>query len=234
MLAVVKLLWVSIGAMGSPASGSKTSRRGRPRAEDSPATRDEILLAALRAFATRGYDGTSIRELNQQLGVSHNLLNRRFGSKEQLWRATVDRFIGEVVAELAAEVSDDDTDSLETLRRLIVRFIEVQARRPELARLMNVESSIDGPRLRYLFDQFIGPWVATANRLIEELVAAGRIRALPPGTLYFLVADGATGMAAHPPFAKMVGVADPTDPAVIHAHAVAVADLVLTPPSPET
>ncbi len=220
--------------MGSPTSGTKTSRRGRPRAEDSPASSDEILLAALRAFATRGYDGTSVRELNQQLGVSHNLLYRRFGSKEQLWRATVDRFIGEVVAELAAAVPDDETDSLETLRRLIVRFIEVQARRPEIARLMNVESSIDGPRLRYLFDKFIGPWAATADRLTEELVAAGRIRALPTGTLYFLVAYGATGMAAHPPFAKMVGVADPADPAVIHAHAVAVADLVLTPPSTST
>ena len=220
--------------MGSPTSGNKTSRRGRPRAEDSPASSDEILLAALRAFADRGYDGTSVRELNQQLGVSHNLLYRRFGSKEQLWRATVDRWIGEVVAELATAIPDDATDPLETLRRLIVRFIEVQARRPEIARLMNVESSIDGPRLRYLFDRFLAPWVAMADDLTEELVAAGRIRALPPGTLYFLIAYGATGMAAHPPFAKMVGVADPTDPAVIHAHAVAVADLVLTPPSTQT
>jgi AcrR family transcriptional regulator len=217
--------------MGSPTSGNKTSRRGRPRAEDSPASSDEILLAALRAFATRGYDGTSVRELNQQLGVSHNLLNRRFGSKEQLWRATVDRFIGELAAELAAAAPDDPGDPLETLRRLIVTFIEVQARRPELARLMNIESSIDGPRLRYLFDNFIAPWAAVADRLTGELAAAGRIRALPPGTLYFLVAYGATGMAAHPPFAKLVGVADPTDPAVIHAHAVAVADLLLTPPS---
>ncbi len=219
--------------MGSPTTGNKT-RRGRPRAEDSPASSDEILLAALRAFATRGYDGTSIRELNQQLGVSHNLLNRRFGSKEQLWRATVDRWIGEVVAELATAIPDDETDPLETLRRLIVKFIEVQARRPELARLMNIESSIDGPRLRYLFDQFIGPWATVADRLTKELVAAGRIRALPPGTLVFLAAYGATGMAAHPPFAKMIGVADPTDPAVIHAHAVAVADLLLTPPSTQT
>jgi AcrR family transcriptional regulator len=220
--------------VGSPTSVSKISRRGRPRAEDSPASSDEIFLAALRAFATRGYDGTSVRELNQQLGVSHNLLNRRFGSKEQLWRATVDHWIGDVVAELATVISDDEGDPLETLRRLIIRFIEVQARRPELARLMNIESSIDGPRLRYLFDQFISPWAATADHLTEELVAAGRIRALPPGTLYFLVAYGATGMAAHPPFAKLVGVTDPTDPAVIHAHAVAVAELMLTPPSTET
>src|SRR5260370_17519281 len=83
MLAGVNIL-ASIKAVGSPKSGNTTSRRGRPRAEDSPASSDEILLAALRAFATHGYDGTSVRELNQQLGVSHNLLNRRFGSKEQL------------------------------------------------------------------------------------------------------------------------------------------------------
>jgi AcrR family transcriptional regulator len=233
MLAVVNIS-ISMGAVSSLTSSSQTSRRGRPRAEDSPASSDELLLAALRAFATHGYDGTSIRELNQQLGVSHNLLNRRFGSKEQLWRATVDRFIGEVVTELAAVLSADETDPLETLRRLIVTFIEVQARRPEIARLLNVESSIDGPRLRYLYDQFIAPWSATADVLVDELVATGRIRPLPPGTLYFLVAYGATGMAAHPPFAKLVGVADPTDPAVIHAHAVAVADLVLTPPSTNT
>jgi TetR/AcrR family transcriptional regulator len=128
-------------------------------------------------------------------------------------------------------ISEDGTDPLETLRRLIVRFIEVQAGHPEIARLMNIESSIDGPRLRYLFDQYMGPWAAVAERLTAELAAAGRIRVLSPRTLIFLVAYGATGMAAHPPFAKMADVADPTDLAVIHAHAVAVADLVLTPPA---
>jgi AcrR family transcriptional regulator len=213
---------------------TKTIRRGRPKAEDSPASSDEIFLAALRAFATHGYEGTSVRDLNQQLGVSHNLLNRRFGSKEQLWRATVDYWIGDVVVELTPLLPDDETDPLETLRRLIVRFIEVQARRPEIARLMNIESSIDGPRLHYLFNKFFNSWAATADHLTEELVAAGRIRDLPPGTLYFLVAYGATGMAAHPAFAKLVGVTDPTDPAVIHAHAVAVADLMLAPPSTGT
>ena len=89
-------------------------------------------------------------------------------------------------------------------------------------------------KAKYSRSQFIAPWTATADRLVDELAAAGRIRPLPPGTLYFLVAYGATGMAAHPPFAKLLGVANPTDPAVIHAHAVAVADLVLTPPSTNT
>jgi hypothetical protein len=40
----------------------------------------------------------------------------------------------------------------------------VQARRPEIAWLMNIESSIDGPRLRYLFDRYMGVWAAVADR----------------------------------------------------------------------
>src|SRR5258707_11112754 len=124
-------LWTSIRTVRSPTSGSKTSRRGRPRAEDSPASSDEILLAALRAFATRGYDGTSVRELNQQLGVSHNLLNRRFRSKEQLWRATVDRFIGEGVDELAAAGPGDPTNPPPTIRPPIAWVTAVRPRRAE-------------------------------------------------------------------------------------------------------
>jgi AcrR family transcriptional regulator len=63
---------------------------GRPRTEDAPASLDDILGAALRAFATHGYDGVSLRTLNRELGVSHSLLNARFGSKEAPWYAIVD------------------------------------------------------------------------------------------------------------------------------------------------
>jgi len=45
-------------------------------------------------FATQGYEGTSVRDLNTRLGVSHNLINRRFGSKADLRRATADRWFG--------------------------------------------------------------------------------------------------------------------------------------------
>src|ERR1700680_5188195 len=103
-------------------------RTGRPHASESPATRDEILLVALRSFADRGYDGTSVRELNRALGVSHNLINRRFGSKERLWKATVDRWFGELVDALdPAGTLIGDGDPLEQLREFVVTFIEVNA-----------------------------------------------------------------------------------------------------------
>ncbi|HEY6575085.1 MAG TPA: helix-turn-helix domain-containing protein, partial [Mycobacterium sp.] len=48
----------------------------------------DILEAALVAFATYGYDGVSLRTLNRDLGVSHNLIYQRFGGKDDLWRAS--------------------------------------------------------------------------------------------------------------------------------------------------
>jgi TetR/AcrR family transcriptional regulator len=207
-----------------------SSRTGRPPADQSPATADEILLAALRSFADRGYDGTSVRELNRELGVSHNLINRRFGSKERLWKATVDRWFGELVETLDPTAGLDGAgDPVERLRAFVVTFIEVNSRRPEMARLMNVEASRGGPRLDYLFERFIAPCLLPAAALGMQLQAAGRIRPVPVGTLFFLIAHGATAPAAHRPLAALLGVADPTDPDTVRVHARAVAELLIQP-----
>src|ERR1700680_3166094 len=80
---------------------SAAKRMGRPKAQDAPATLEQILDAAFRAFATYGYDGVAVRTLNRELGVSHNLIHQRFGSKQGLWYAAVYRAFGQQVTELA-------------------------------------------------------------------------------------------------------------------------------------
>jgi AcrR family transcriptional regulator len=208
----------------------QTRPRGRPPAAQSPATSDEILLAALRSFADNGYEGTSVRELNQALGVSHNLINGRFGSKEQLWRAAVDRWFGEVIEILAPSAKLAEAgDPLERLRDLIVTFLEVTARRPEMTRLINREASLGGPRLNYLFEQFIAPGLRPVAALAAKLQAEGRMRPVPIPTLYFLIAHGATAPAAHQPLAVLLGLTDAADPTTIRVHARTVAELLIQP-----
>lgn len=51
--------------------------RGRPVKGDEPAPTSDIMLAAAEAFSLHGYNGISLRTLNDQLGVSHNLLYNR-------------------------------------------------------------------------------------------------------------------------------------------------------------
>ena len=56
-----------------------------PRRRNAAATREAILASARQAFAQSGYDGAGVREIAAGAGVTAMLVNRYFGSKEQLF-----------------------------------------------------------------------------------------------------------------------------------------------------
>ena len=60
----------------------------RPR--NAAATRDAILQSAIGAFARAGYDGVGVREIAGDAGVTAMMVNRYFGSKEQLFAEAVE------------------------------------------------------------------------------------------------------------------------------------------------
>jgi AcrR family transcriptional regulator len=188
---------------------------------------EEIFGVALQAFSTLGYDGVALRTLNRDLGGSHNLLNGRFGSKEALWYATVDWAFQPLVHRLAAAFDPTLTDPLEQLRIIMRDFLIYSAARPELMGLMNIEGRQDTDRLAYVYNTYIGPSLEPVNRLLEHLVASGRIRSIPPRTLLFLLAHGAAAPFTLEPLARLVDPTDPLDPAEIEAHADLAADLLI-------
>ncbi|MEV0183430.1 TetR family transcriptional regulator [Streptomyces sp. NPDC050625] len=61
----------------------------RKRVRAPEAHREAILEAARAAFAERGYARATIREIAGRAGVTHGLVMRHFGSKEQLFLAAV-------------------------------------------------------------------------------------------------------------------------------------------------
>lgn len=64
------------------------SRSARPR--NAAATRTAILNSAITNFARAGYDGVGVREIAADAGVTAMLVNRYFGSKEELFAEAVD------------------------------------------------------------------------------------------------------------------------------------------------
>jgi AcrR family transcriptional regulator len=59
------------------------------RKRDAAATREEILEAATRRFATQGYERAGVREIAADAGVTAALVNRYFGSKEELFAEVI-------------------------------------------------------------------------------------------------------------------------------------------------
>lgn len=60
-----------------------------PRRRNAAATRDAILVSARHAFAQSGYDGAGVREIAAGAGVTAMLVNRYFGSKENLFAEVI-------------------------------------------------------------------------------------------------------------------------------------------------
>lgn len=63
-------------------------KMGRPRSFDE----DDALLAAMNAFWTKGYDGTSMKDLSAAMGISGPSIYSAFGDKRELYLKTIDRY----------------------------------------------------------------------------------------------------------------------------------------------
>lgn len=77
--------------------------------------RRQILIAALAVFGARGYEGATTDEVARAAGVSQPYVVRLFGSKENLFLATLDdalaRLLGAFRAALAAEDPEGDREN---------------------------------------------------------------------------------------------------------------------------
>jgi TetR/AcrR family transcriptional regulator len=228
MLTSVNILVVEcpLAYDGVMAKTGAPKRTGRPRTQDAPATVEQILDAAFTAFATYGYDGVTVRTLNRQLGVSHNLIHQRFGSKQGLWFAAVDRAFRQQVAELATVFDPTLSDPLDQLNHAIRRFIHYSAEHPERLGLMNMEGRIDNERLDYIYDNYVGPALAPLARLLEYLEQEGRIRPISLQALFFLIAHGAAAPFTLAPLASHFDHTDPRDPDLVSEHAALTADVI--------
>ncbi|HET7735493.1 MAG TPA: TetR/AcrR family transcriptional regulator [Nocardioidaceae bacterium] len=168
---------------------------------------DELLDLLLGAFADLGYDGTSVRALCRHLGVSHNMVHQRYQSKQAAWNAAVDHGFTELVASLNEPI--DSHDNWEVLRALMTRFAEATLAKPGLARIIQMEGALAGPRFTYLMKHHIGPVQARTTAVLEELQADGLAKPGPIDLVWFFgVAWGVGGLASATRLADGAGRSD--------------------------
>jgi AcrR family transcriptional regulator len=84
------------------------------RRRNAAATREAILQSAIRNFARAGYDGVGVREIASDAGVTAMMVNRYFGSKEQLFVDAVEASFAPpaVIAEGSASIAHDAAATL--------------------------------------------------------------------------------------------------------------------------
>lgn len=92
-----------------------------PRARES--RREEILAAAIRCFAARGFSGTSTREIAREAGAKQPLIFYHFGSKADLYLAAVYFQLDRLRVGLE-EALRDTPDNLDQLRSFVRTYYD--------------------------------------------------------------------------------------------------------------
>jgi TetR/AcrR family transcriptional regulator len=201
-------------------STEPTARVPRPSAKP---TRDRIVAAAIDLFSERSFDGATTREIAARAGVTQPLLNYHFLSKEELWQAAVDSLF-----ELLNQTLDERATGLRgvdevTSAKLRVReFVTFSARNPQLHRIIMQESKADGRRMGYLVERHVRPIYERTTELFEVLARKGAVPPIPAAHLYYIITGAGPTMFVLAPECRRLSSLDPSDDAVVEAHADAV------------
>lgn len=184
-------------------------KRGRP-----PLQSDETILeAALRSFASAGFDATSVRALNAELGLSHETITQRFGTKSELYRSAVGHGLQQFVTEFDREIeSQPKGNELDLLRATLRAFMIAISHHPTLGELLHHRGLADGERQVLMADVGLGNRMLQFAQLLQRLHADGSIRDVTLREVWFL-AQGAAGPLRFQAVAVMFDPIDgPIDP----------------------
>jgi len=91
----------------------------RPREFDT----DDVLEKAMQAFWSGGYEATSLAELTRAMGISKSSFYETFGSKRELFLATIERY-GETAAERTVGVLETSAWAKGAITAVFVFAIE--------------------------------------------------------------------------------------------------------------
>ena len=92
----------------------KPGTRGRPRSFD----KERALDAALRVFWEKGYEGASLSDLTEAMGINRPSAYAAFGDKEALFRQVLERYENGPLAYMTAALNEP------TARAAIARMLQ--------------------------------------------------------------------------------------------------------------
>ena len=125
---------------------------------------DSLLATTVEVFIQKGFDGTSMEDLSQRLGISKSAIYHHVTSKNELLDIAVSRALDDLgeVMELNRRLTTNPVDRLEHLIRASVGVLV--ARKPFVTLLLRVRGNTDVERRalqrRKAFDQYCADLVA--------------------------------------------------------------------------
>jgi TetR/AcrR family transcriptional regulator len=190
-----------------PAEPKVPVRRPRNNQKRGDDVRERVLQAALECFGVFGFEGTSTRAVAERAGVSHTLVLYHFGSKDDLWTATMAGALDGYITSVAENLDNaDGRPAAEVLKRFIEQFVRLSAEFPQIHRIMTMEGNQNTARLHWLINNYLRDHFARVRDVIKTAQNDGAVRDCDAARLYYyIIGGGGTLFTLSTEYAQLTG-----------------------------
>ena len=144
-----------------------------------PDRAQQIIEAAVRVFARKGYYNSRVSDIAREAGIAAGTIYLYFKTKDDilvtLFRDKMAEFVGALRKAIA-----DEPDAASKVRRLVALHFRMLEENPQLAEGVQVELRQGQKFFRGASSQEIGAYFALIGSMLEEGVAEGRFRSSLP------------------------------------------------------
>lgn len=178
----------------SPTPKTKKSpkrREATPPQDNSLNSKEAILAAALKVFASDGYDGASMPKIAKVAQVAAPLIHYYFGSKENLWRETVAYSLEDLRRDaLALGKATRSLAPLDRLRVFLQTLTQHAARWPDNFVMIIAEARSESDRFAWAQANYTGVIFQELRSILQDAKDKKVIRDIAVDQLASLLVGG--------------------------------------------
>jgi TetR/AcrR family transcriptional regulator len=144
-----------------------------------------ILRAAEKQFALHGFRGTTTEQIASEAGLPKANVHYYFKTKANLYREVLRHILDDWMQ--AAEAFEADEDPERALTMYIAAKMQFSRQRPYGSRVWASEIMRGAPVMERFLGTTLKAWVNARIRTIRSWIAEGRIRAVDPQALLYMI-----------------------------------------------
>jgi AcrR family transcriptional regulator len=155
-------------------------------------TRERVRAAAIQLFGEKGYDGVSMTELAERVGIAKPSLYNYYRSKEELLLDLLDEGLGRWVSACEPAADEEPRSYERFLRDHLARVVEFARREPRMVAVFHlatthVQGELAG-RVEETVWRHLGPFRQRCDERLERAIAAGEMAGADAGGVRALLA----------------------------------------------
>lgn len=156
-------------------------------------TKDIILFASLKLFADKGYDGVTVRDIAEEVGVMQSSLYKHYTSKQEIFDTLVSKmnqYFGESterfhlpdgdLEKIARDYATGGNDVLKEIGATIFQFYIQDERASQFRRMLTIEKYKDADIAKIYRETFIDTILSYQTNLFAKMVEQGYMQPVDP------------------------------------------------------